>query len=425
VNPLVNISKITPPTLPKILPRPRLQNLLEKHKDKKLILILGQAAQGKTTLVASYVKTSKTLSAWITLEKEDSHPFPLFYSIVKSLQQVLKEIDFSHLLSLPLRPMEGRAEIPLFREWICSLFGLISSPIRIILDGLDRLSSNAPAFNFLQILVEDAPQNIHWVLLSREVPSPPLEFQHLRIGQEAFLLTDEELAFTSNEIGEFFRKIRGISFDAGQLRKIYSATEGWVGGLILLAESLDGFPEPRRGKFISDELPPRFERKVFQYFAKEIFSSQPERVQKFLIKSSMIDLIEPDFMRDFTGAEDAEEILQGLVRRNLFVHSIYAEEKKWLFHYHQLFRDFLKVRFKSAIKEEERQSLFLKAGHLCEKRGEIENALKYFLEAKAYAQAGSVIGQLGMNLLQSGRKEDLSQWILAFPEEFTHQLHKK
>ena len=420
MNPLVNISKITPPTLPKILRRPRLQNLLEKHKDKKLILILGRAAQGKTTLVASYVKTSKTPSAWITLEKEDSHPFPLFYAIVKSLQQVLKEIDFSHLLSLPLRPTEKRAEIPLFREWTCSLFALISSPLRIILDGLDRLSPDAPAFKFLQILIENAPPNIRLILLSREMPPLSLEFQHLKIRQGAFVLTDEELAFTPNEIGEFFRKIRGISFDADRLRKIYSATEGWVGGLILLAESLDEFPEPRRGKFISDELPPRFEREVFQYFAKEIFSSQPERVQKFLIKSSMIDLIEPDFMRDFIGAEDAGEILRGLVRRNLFVHSIYMEEK-WLFRYHQLFRDFLKVRFKSAIKEEERQSLFLKAGHLCEKRGEIENALKYFLEAKAYPQAGSIIGQLGMNLLQSGRKEDLSQWILAFPEEFIQE----
>jgi len=48
-----NISKITPPHLPQILIRPRLLNFIEKNKDKKLILILGQAAQGKSTLAAS------------------------------------------------------------------------------------------------------------------------------------------------------------------------------------------------------------------------------------------------------------------------------------------------------------------------------------------------------------------------------------
>lgn len=73
----VNISKITPPYLPQILPRPRLLDLLEKNKDKKLILILGQAAQGKTTLAASYVKTSKIPTAWLNLDQPDSDPINL------------------------------------------------------------------------------------------------------------------------------------------------------------------------------------------------------------------------------------------------------------------------------------------------------------------------------------------------------------
>ena len=421
MTPLVNFSKISPPTLPKILYRPRLQNLLQKHNDKKSILILGRAAQGKTTLAASYLKTSKTLGAWITLEKEDSNPFSLFYSIVNSLQQVLKEIDFSHLLSPPLRPIEEKTEISLFREWTSSLFGLISSPLQIVLDGLERLSPEAPAFHLLKILVEDAPRNVHWCLISRENPPPSLGFEQFKIRQEAFLLTDEDLAFSPNEIGEFFRKIRKISFDADQLKRIHLATEGWIGGLILLGEALNGIVHSDRGKFISEELPPRFQKEVFQFFVREIFSSRPERVQKFLIKSSMVDLVEPGFMREFIGADDAEEILQELVRKNLFVHSVYTKEKNGIFRYHQSFRDFLQVQFKSEIQEEERQSLLLKAGYLYEKRGDLENAVKYFLEAKAYSQAGSVIAQVGMDLLQSGRKEELTQWIQAFPEEFIQE----
>jgi len=49
--------------LPNILYRPRLIKALEKNKDKRLILILGQAAQGKSTLATSHLKESEVPSA--------------------------------------------------------------------------------------------------------------------------------------------------------------------------------------------------------------------------------------------------------------------------------------------------------------------------------------------------------------------------
>jgi len=61
--PPVSIYKITPPRLPNILYRPRLIKALEKNKDKRLILILGQAAQGKSTLATSHLKESEVPSA--------------------------------------------------------------------------------------------------------------------------------------------------------------------------------------------------------------------------------------------------------------------------------------------------------------------------------------------------------------------------
>lgn len=60
---------------------------------------------------------------------------------------------------------------------------------------------------------------------------------------------------------------------------------------------------------------------------------------------------------------------------------------------------------------------FLRAGQLYEKREELENAVKYFLEAKAYPQAVSAIERLGMDLLRKGRRDDLAQWVRALPEE--------
>jgi LuxR family maltose regulon positive regulatory protein len=411
----VNISKITSPHLPDILDRPRLLNLLKKNEDKKLILILGQAAQGKSTLVASYLKTSKTLSPWMNLDKEDSDSVNLYHILVQSLQHVLKDADLSHLPD-PSQAMGPREEIPLYREWAQSVFKRVSIPVQIIIDGLDHLSSDASAFAFLQTLVEEAPPNVHLLMLSREMPPLLLEFQNLKMKQAAFVLTNEDLAFTQEEVRDFFQNIRKISFNTGQLKKVYSATEGWIGGLVLFAEFLDRFPESTREKFISQALPDHFKREVFQYLGKEIFSSQPEPVQEFLIKSSILDLIEPAFIRDFTGSENVEIILKEHARRNLFVQSFYDEKKGWLFRYHPLFKDFLKAKLTTSIGDKERESMLLKAATLYEQRGDLENSIRYFLDAKAYPQAASVIRRLGMDLLKKGRIGDLSEWLHALPE---------
>ncbi len=416
MNHSVNISKITPPYLPKILFRPRLVNLIEGNKGKKLILILGQAAQGKTTLAASYGKTSDMPFAWVSLDKDESDPASLFRLTVQSLQQALGDLDFSHLLSpSPPRITGPGEEVPLYREWVQSIFKVVSIPVQVVMDSLDRLPTTAPGFKFLQVLVEDSPPNVHLILLSREIPPLVLEFQHLKMGQQALILTNEDLAFTQDEIKGFFQKVRGLSFDAGQLKKIHSATDGWIGALILFAEFLRRFQGSSMEKFIAEDFPDHFKEEIFQYFGKEIFSSLSEQVQEFLIKSSLIDLIEPAFMRDFLGMEMAEEILRELVRKNLFVHSFYDEKKGWLFQYHHLFKNFLRAKFVTSVRHEEQKSMLLKAGTLYDQRGELENSVKYFLEANAYPQAASVIERLGVDLLQKGRIDDLSKWLHALP----------
>ena len=412
----INISKITPPRLPHILHRSRLIDRLENNKNKRLILILGQAAQGKSTLAASYVTASTIPSAWVNLSKDDSDPVNLFYSMIHALQYVLKDIDLSTLLSYPSVSMGPRLEIPLYREWSNAISERISVPIQIVLDGLDRLSSDAPSFGLLQVLVKEVPSHIHLIMLSRE--ELPLGIQGLKVKQEVHVLTNEDLAFTLDEVKAFLREIRGLSFLSKQLTKIHQFTEGWVGGLILLSESLERLPKGSRQKYILEDIPDRFKRDIFQYFGEEILYSQPGPIQDFLIKSSIFNIVEPGFVKELLDIENAEEILQEHARKNLFVQSNYDKRNGWVFQYHQLFRDFLKSRFKKVLDKEEKQTLFRKAGCLYEQRGKLEQAVGLYLKAKAFERAAAVIERIGMTVLNVGRKGDLSQWLRAFPEEF-------
>ena len=122
-------TKIVPPQIPQILPRPRLLERLKQDQDKRLTFILGQAAQGKTTLGVSYVQSSELPSAWINLGPEDSDAVNFFYSLVWSLQRVLEDIDFSFILNYPAMTFGPREEIYLYRDWVLAIFDAITVPM--------------------------------------------------------------------------------------------------------------------------------------------------------------------------------------------------------------------------------------------------------------------------------------------------------
>ena len=174
-------SKITPPRLQRIVERPRLLEMLDREREKRLILVLGQAAQGKSTLIASWVNQSTMPVAWLNLGKEESDPVNLYYLLVQSLQDILDGSSLSHLFEYPTLSMGPRDERSRYFEWANELYAAIQFPVRIVLDGLDRLPSEDRVLRFLQVLVDEARENIHLVTISRSMPS--LEVERLRMDR--------------------------------------------------------------------------------------------------------------------------------------------------------------------------------------------------------------------------------------------------
>jgi LuxR family maltose regulon positive regulatory protein len=411
---LSSLSKITPPRFPHILHRTRLIEVLQQHRDKKLILVLGPAAQGKSTLAFSWINTCKTPSAWINLGAQDADPVSLFYLLVQALEQAQPYQDFSPLLTYPAVALGPREEIPLYRDWARSLYDLLAAPVQLVLDGLEQVPVESSFFRFLQVLLDEAPPGLHFILLSREMP--PLNLQTFRIRQEAFIITGEELAFTLEETRDFL-KVRRLSLPARSVKQIHRLTEGWAGGLVLLCERLERLPTADKEEFLTGDLTGKFKGDVFKYFGEQIFASLPPATQEFLIKSTILEVVNPDFIKDFLGVDKAREILDDLAGRNLFIQPIYDKKKGWLYRYHLLFRDFLRAKFQTRLGEEQQRAAYLQAGKLSEQRGQPQEAVNCYLRAQAYPQAIAVIRKVGLDLLKLGKNVELSQWLEALPPD--------
>ena len=415
----VNPAKIRPPSLPKVLVRKRLIEKVEENRDKRIVLILGQAAQGKSTLAASCVDLLNVPFAWINLASDDSDPVNLFYTLVCSLYSVVGEEEFLSLLGHPALDLGSRELMPLYREWAGAIVEHLTSPFMIVLDGLDQLPRESPSLNFLKVFVESVHAPVRLLITSREYP--PFQIERLRIRQEVLVLGNDELAFNQKEVELFFREIRKIQLSARAYRKLHKATEGWIGGLVLISHLIERVDPAIREVFIAEEIPPVFKGHVFKYFGEEIFSSQLPRVQNFLVMSSIFDTIEPGIMDLLLEIDDSNAILQQCAQRNLFVQTSHLDKKGTVYRYHPLFKDFLKLKFKTDFDAASRKDIYFRAGSVCEKTGDLENAIKFYLRARAFPEAAALIEIVGMNLVNLGRRGNLEKWLSLLPSNLTQE----
>ncbi|RPH90176.1 MAG: hypothetical protein EHM75_01020, partial [Desulfobacteraceae bacterium] len=409
--------KFVPPTLAKILPRPRILEIFEQNQDKKLILIIGQAAQGKTTTAATwYLHDGQRPSVWVNLSPEDSDPANFFYLLVNALAARLKEKDNPSLHTLPsqrLGPRESRYQ---YREWTTALFKTFDRPFHLFLDGLDRLDPKADSFGFLQVLLEEMPPTVLLILTSRAYPPAPFEFQNLKMGRQALLLQNEDLAFTPQEIKHYFHLYQGLSLDGGQVKRIYQATEGWIGGLILLAQCLKRLPESSIPDYLSQQLPDRFQREIFQFFGREAFSALPAAEQKVLLRSSILNSLDPGILQELFPDQDAPDLLKRLAGNNLFIKGFPDPHRGVIFRFHQMFNDFLSTLLRTKISGEEWGQLHTQVGAYYEKEGDYEKAINHYLKARAFPEASSLIKRTGLTLIKNARLADLTRWLQGLPQ---------
>ncbi len=411
--------RTTPPSLFKAIPRQHLIDLFQKNGDKKLILIIGQAAQGKSTTAASwYFLDRQRPSAWLNLEPEDSDPINLFYLLIQAVHQNGKEKEYPALLNLPsliAGPREGSSR---YREWTRALLETFDHRQQLFFDGLDRLNPQAESYQFLQTLIEEIPASMRLILLSRAYPSLTLEFQELKVKNQVLLLKNEDLAFSPPEIKTYLRELHGLSLVDRQAERIHTATEGWIGGINLLAGTLALLPPASLERHLNQELPSRFQRDVFQYFGKEVFASLPPAQQDYLIRSSILDSLDPSVNRALFRRKDWEACLKELTRKNLFIQSFTNPKLGLTFRFHQLFRDFLGTLRQARLSAQEVEVLHSQAGDYYTRQGNPEKAIHHYLEAGAYPQAATLIKKIGLDLIKSARLGDLSRWLQALPQTF-------
>jgi LuxR family maltose regulon positive regulatory protein len=193
-------------------------------------------------------------------------------------------------------------------------------------------------------LLEHLPPNLHLILTTRA--DPPLPLARLRARGQLLEIRAADLRFTPDEAAAFLNTVMGLHLSAEQVAALEGRTEGWIAGLQLAALSMQNRSDVE--SFLATFTGSH--RHVVEYLVEEVFNRQPESVQTFLLRTSILDRMTGSLCDAVTGRADGGVVLEQLQRANLFIVPL-DDIQQW-YRYHHLFADLLRHRLNQSRAEQ-------------------------------------------------------------------------
>jgi len=373
--------KLTLPEIKgRIIERERLLQLLQENHSKDMILIIADAGYGKTTLVSQWVKKYQQRSVFYSLGEEDSN-FDLFLNhIIAGFEQLrpdfLKRTKELVAYNKELKNNMGMVMGTLVNE----LHEKAKMKYYLILDDYHAIAESSIVHAALQYFIEHLPPMIHMVIASRVLPPFP-SMTKWRSKQRIFELAREDMIFTNIEIRNLIKNVYKLALSSSELARIEKYTEGWVTGIQLILQS-SGLHRTA----IKDTLNGYLEahQPLFEYFADEVLSYEPQHIQEFLSQCSVLENLTPEACNIIMKKKDSRSLLQKLEQRHLFI----FEVKQGEYRFHPLFRRFLNQRLMNST---EFKTLHIRAARYYRKINYYDLSIKHFLMVRQFFQAGKTM----------------------------------
>lgn len=404
--------KFSPPSIDSAVQRPRLFDRLSACADARVILILGQAAQGKSVLAATWLAAADRPFAWINLAGGDQDPGVFFLSLVQALAPYLAETDVAYLTALPAVSGDLGGE-PDYDKYVAPLRERLTRDIHIVVDDIEQLPLDAPLFGLLQALVTAGPLGAHWMLLSRRMP--PVAVEPLNVKQQVLRIGNEQLAFTPQETRLFFHRDSAAGFSDDQCHRIQEACEGWIGGMVLLNQALEQMDLEAREDFLAQLSGRDIARHSGRYFDEVLLAALPEAQRRLVIHSAVFNPIRTSVLQSLFAQIEVGPVLASLAGRHFFIGRVTPDDQEAVFRFHNLLRDHLLGVFRAQYPPKARRRFYGRAAEVLEKLGDPESAVAFYLKAERPAAAARLLDRIGYDMVLAGRQAEIKTWLGGLP----------
>ena len=391
-------TKRDPPGFAKAFLRHRLFAMLDAMSDQPCIWIVAPGGYGKTCLLRSYVEVGRRPSIWHNLDSGDSDVVTFFADFSDSLEA-------AGYAPLPrLTP-----DVQILSRFSCLYFQQLAektdSPTLLILDDYHRVAADSGLHEGIAAAIEHLPASIRLVILSRERPPPGFARAqaHLQLG----LIGADELALTETEALGMARQVMDEQVPDEAILEARLHVGGWIAGFMVMLAQSD-----------LSSIEPESVTTLFRYFGHEVLNHTPVEIRPFLWQTALFGNFSAEMADRLTGQNGSAGILRRLVNGNYFLQA--DQSARPVYHYHDLFRDYLLEygRHKHAA---EWKVAARRAANILAEVDEPHAAASLYAEIADWRELARLINRYGGRLLKRGSHRTLAQWLSLMPAELMDQ----
>lgn len=384
--------------------RPRLTAMLQRDRNVPLILVSAPAGTGKTALVAEWARSRAGRQEnlhWISFDVGDT-------DLWGPMLQVLSRAGLNlGALARPAREGAQAGTGSWNRAQLVSLAAAVvgsPQPVTVVVDGFEMVSADVA--RDVDFLLRNTLGRLRLVLVTRVDPLLPL--YRYRLDDTLAELRLPDLAFTDDEAGRLLRGLE-VELPRRSVLAINQRIQGWAVGLRFVAKLLAEDPRPEESvAAIVSEV-----RDINEYLVGEILNAQTPAIRRFLLETSVLDVLTPDDVEQVAGAAGLRTLDQ-LATSNVLIEPL--PHRPGSYRYYPFFRDLLRAQLAFEAPQRVAQLRHSLATHY---RGlaMYEEALAQLIAIRAWGEAARLLvdDQVLGRLLLAGASEPLAAVLSDLP----------
>lgn len=331
--PPVVAAKVRPPTIPVGAVRRDALVLVDGLFDVPVTLVTGPAGFGKSWLVADWLRCNpRTPRAWVALDPGDADVMRLWTHIVEAIER--SEVPEAAKQAQALIQDEDDVGWPLVVDALAAGCDALNGHFVLVLDDAHLLQGEEARRSLVQFLRE-IPSNVHVVLVGRHDADLPLG--RWRVTGAMRVIRTNDLRCTPRESQDLVTGMLGLDLDAEAIETLRSHTMGWIAGIRLaatVAASRADSSAAAQDLAQVGEVAGAY-AELADYLVDEVISHL-EGDRQFLLDTSILLDLTPSVCAAVTGRDDAELVLDRLVRAGTFISRL--DTPTPAYRYHDLFR---------------------------------------------------------------------------------------
>ncbi len=410
-SPLVDAKLRKPVLRPWVVRRDRIVPALMAEPRTPVISIVAPAGYGKTILLADWASRERRRVAWLTIDDSDNDPSVFLKYLAAAIDRLA-----------PIGPEVGAAIgssrsrlLATAVPHLAAAAHRIPEPAVLILDDAHRLTDRT-CLDALMAFIDHLPDRLQIGLAGRV--EPDLHLPRLRAQRGLLEIGATDLALDVDET-------QRLSVAAGRLLTPDEAgvlcgwTEGWATGIYLatLARtgSRTGSPEAAHGVSMTSGQDPG----IVAYLRSELLSNLEDDDRRFLMRASILKVVEPSAAEAVTGIPGAAQRLRSMARDNRLVVPLAGGTPAYRFHH--VLADYLTAEL-DRLEPGAAEQLHRQAAAWFENAGRVELAIEHALAGADQATAARLVVSIALPMHYRGHTDVLDRWIRAFDDTTFERL---